>query len=72
MAGICGLAGHELIHHKGLIHKFTGTFTFTKILYSHFSIEHNIGHHKKIATEEDAATAHKGEIFYTFGLRSAV
>jgi alkane 1-monooxygenase len=72
MAGISGLAGHELIHKNNAIHKAIGTFTFTKILYSHFSLEHNTGHHKYIATVDDAATARKGEYFYTFGIRSAV
>jgi alkane 1-monooxygenase len=72
MAGISGLAGHELIHKKGIFHKFVGTFTFTKILYSHFSIEHQVGHHKNIATPDDPATASKGENFYSFGVKSAI
>jgi alkane 1-monooxygenase len=70
MAGINGLVGHELIHKKRFIHKFMGTFTYTKIMYSHFVSEHTSGHHKFVATPEDPATALKGEIFYTFWLRS--
>jgi len=64
MACINGLVGHELIHKKQAIHKFMGTFTYTKMLYSHFVYEHNAGHHKFVATPEDPATAAKGMTFY--------
>jgi len=71
MGGINGLCGHELIHKRNPIHKFVGTVTYSKILYSHFALEHGGGHHRNIATPVDPATAKKGENFYTFALRSA-
>lgn len=72
MAGVNGLAGHELIHKKEAFDKYLGMTTFTKILYSHFLLEHGSGHHRNVATPEDAATARLGENFYSFAVRSAV
>lgn len=72
MAGVNGLAGHELIHKKDPINKMLGMFTYSKILYSHFLLEHSNGHHRNIATPEDSATARKNENFYSFAIRSAI
>jgi alkane 1-monooxygenase len=72
MAGVNGLAGHELIHKKDPVNKMLGMFTYSKILYSHFLLEHSNGHHRNIATPEDSATAVKNEDFYTFAVRSAI
>lgn len=72
MAGVNGLAGHELIHKKDPINKMLGMLTYSKILYSHFLLEHSNGHHRNIATPEDSATAMKNENFYTFAVRSAL
>jgi alkane 1-monooxygenase len=36
----------------------------------HFFIEHNRGHHVRVATPEDPATSRKGETFYGFWWRS--
>lgn len=70
MAGVNGLAGHELIHRRESYNKAIGMFTFTKVLYSHFLLEHSSGHHRNVATPEDSATARVGEDFYSFTLRS--
>ena len=72
MAGVNGLAGHELIHRREPLNKAIGMFTFTKVLYSHFLLEHNSGHHRNVATPEDSATAREGENFYSFTIRSVV
>jgi len=66
------LAGHELIHKRRDFDKGLGMFTFTKILYSHFLLEHSAGHHRNVATPEDSATARKGENFFKFTVRSAM
>lgn len=63
MGGVNGLAGHELIHRREAHNKALGMFTYTKILYSHFVLEHGSGHHRNVATPDDSATALKGEIF---------
>ena len=72
MAGLSGLAGHELIHKRESVNKVTGVLPFTKILYSHFFLEHSNGHHRHVATEHDPATAKQGETFYSFFPRSAL
>lgn len=72
MAGVNGLAGHELIHRKEAYDKAIGMFTFSKIYYSHFLMEHGSGHHRNVATPEDSATARHGETFFTFCFRSAI
>ena len=72
MAGVNGLAGHELIHRKEAGHKILGTYTYTKIFYSHFFYEHNSGHHRNVATPKDPATANINEPFWTFAIRSAI
>ena len=69
MAGVNGLAGHELIHRKQSFNKGLGMLTFSKIMYSHFLLEHSSGHHRNVATIEDSATARKGETFFYFALR---
>jgi alkane 1-monooxygenase len=71
MAGVNGLAGHELIHKRDTFHKMLGMFTYSKILYSHFLLEHSNGHHRNVATPEDSATAAKNENFYSFAVKSA-
>lgn len=35
-----------------------------KNLYMHFTIEHLFGHHKKVATPDDPASADKGITVY--------
>jgi alkane 1-monooxygenase len=41
-------------------------------LYLHFFIEHNKGHHKRVATPEDPSSARYGEGVYAFYLRSII
>src|SRR5690348_17645818 len=40
--------------------------------YGHFFIEHNRGHHVKVATPEDPASARLGENFYAFLPRTVI
>lgn len=72
LSGVNGLAGHELIHKRNDFDKYLGMTTFSKMLYSHFFLEHGSGHHRNVATPDDAATARKGESFYCFAVRSAL
>lgn len=41
-----------------------------KNLYMHFTYEHLYGHHKRVATPEDPATALKGTTVYQFFFQS--
>jgi len=62
--------GHELVHRRELIHKILGNLVYSKMLYSHFIIQHIRSHHKKVATPEDPSTARKGESIWYFLYRT--
>lgn len=61
---------HELGHRTTRSEQAMAKLLLLPTLYQHFFIEHNRGHHKYVATPEDPATARKGELLYTFWLRS--
>ncbi|CAI2369313.1 unnamed protein product [Moneuplotes crassus] len=60
------VVGHELLHRRETVHKIFGTLEYTKVLYSHFFIEHVKGHHKNVATPLDPASSSIGESLYEF------
>lgn len=60
---------HEIFHKNG-IHRYTGTIHMVKNLYMHFTYEHLYGHHRRVATPEDPASAEKGDNVYTFFINS--
>lgn len=67
----CGInVGHELGHRSTKYEQFFSKVLLLPNLYLHFFIEHNQGHHKKVATKEDAASARFGENVYAFFVRS--
>lgn len=69
--GVIGInVGHELGHRRSLVERLMAIFLLSTSLYSHFYIEHNKGHHRHVATEEDSATARLGENLYFFIFRS--
>lgn len=72
LGGIGITVAHELIHRKEASHRFAGILLLTATSYAHFYIEHIRGHHKNVATDEDPASAKKGEAVYTFLLKSIV
>ncbi|MFT4705377.1 MAG: alkane 1-monooxygenase [Bradymonadia bacterium] len=62
--------GHELGHRrKGYEQNMSKALLLTT-LYMHFFIEHNRGHHTRVATEEDPASSRYGENIFAFFLRS--
>lgn len=63
---------HELGHKAGKLEQISAKLLLIPCLYTHFTIEHNYGHHVNIATPEDPATSRKGEWVYTFWLRSSI
>ena len=76
MVLITGSAGGyaiNLAHEMG--HKYTALeTTLSKCVlaltgYGHFTIEHNRGHHRDVATPADHASSRMGETIYTFVLR---
>jgi alkane 1-monooxygenase len=61
---------HELGHRNNKFDIFATRLLLLPCLYMHFTIEHNYGHHKNVATELDPATAKKGQSLYYFWITS--
>ena len=69
--GTCGInVAHELGHRESRIVQLLARVLLAPTMYTHFTIEHNFGHHKHVATPEDPATARLGEPIFSFWIRS--
>lgn len=68
--GIGIVVAHELGHRRGRLDRFLATVLLASVAYAHFLIEHNKGHHSRVATPADPATARLGEGFWRFFPRS--
>jgi alkane 1-monooxygenase len=70
----CGAFGiniaHELGHRSGRAEQAVSKLLLLTSLYMHFFIEHNRGHHARVATADDPASSRDGETVYGFWLRS--
>ena len=56
-SGFSIITAHELIHRKGRAEQALGRFLLCSVLYEHFYTEHLRGHHVRVGTPEDPATA---------------
>jgi alkane 1-monooxygenase len=76
MGLLCGTFGinvaHELGHRTDKREQFLAKLLLLTSLYMHFYIEHNKGHHRRVSTPEDPASARYGESVYAFYFRSVV
>ncbi|CUH64739.1 Alkane 1-monooxygenase [Thalassovita gelatinovora] len=63
------LVAHELGHALAKRDQLMAEFALALIAYGHFRIEHNIGHHKNVATPQDPASSRYNESIYRFALR---
>ena len=73
LCGVMGInVGHELGHRTSKFEQFLAKALLLTSLYMHFFIEHNKGHHKRVATREDPSSARYGEWLYAFYFRSIV
>ncbi len=74
MGMLCGILGINVAHELGhRANKFEQTLSKILLLssqYMHFFIDHNKGHHKKVATPEDPSTSRLGEPLYFFYWRT--
>lgn len=71
--GILGInAAHELGHRSTQYEQVMSKLLLLTSLYMHFFIEHNRGHHRHVSTDEDPASAKKGEWVYRFYFRTIV
>ena len=78
VAGVGINAAHELGHKSEKIEQWLAKVALAQSLYGHFYVEHNFGHHVRVATPQDPASSRFGESFWRFlprsvfgGLRSA-
>lgn len=72
VAGIGINTAHELGHKKEQHEKWLSKVALAQTFYGHFFIEHNRGHHVRVATPEDPASSRLGETFWTFLPRSVI
>lgn len=63
---------HELGHRPDAREQALAKIGLLPVLYQHFFIEHNRGHHKHVSTDADPATAKKNENIYAFFFRSII
>jgi alkane 1-monooxygenase len=68
--GVVGGVGintaHELGHKSEKVERWLSKITLAQSGYGHFYIEHNRGHHVRVATPEDPASSRLGESFWAF------
>ena len=73
IAGTIGITfAHELVHRPGRFELALGEILLASTSYAHFAIEHVYGHHRRVATPEDPATARFDESLYHFIPRCVV
>jgi alkane 1-monooxygenase len=72
IAGIGINTAHELGHKKEKHERWLAKIALAQSFYGHFYIEHNRGHHVRVATPEDPASARLGESLYAFLPRTVV
>ena len=63
---------HELGHRKNVLDKTLSKLLFLPCLYMHFYLEHNLGHHKNVGTQEDPATARYNQNLFHFWIESVI
>ncbi len=72
VSGIAINTAHELGHKRASIERWLSRVALAQSGYGHFFIEHNRGHHVRVATPEDPASARLGESFYRFLPRTVI
>ena len=70
MTGSGIIIAHEFGHRNSLWERTLAKTLLASVSYMHFIIEHNLGHHTRVATADDPSSARMGENFYSFWLRS--
>jgi alkane 1-monooxygenase len=69
--GVAIVVAHELGHKDVPWERWLAKITLAPVAYGHFFVEHNRGHHVRVATPEDPASARMGESFWAFLPRTA-
>jgi alkane 1-monooxygenase (EC 1.14.15.3) len=66
VSGVGINTAHELGHKTAPLERWLAKIALAPVAYGHFYVEHNRGHHVRVATPEDPASARYGESFYRF------
>ena len=66
VGGIAINTAHELGHKRKNAERWLSKIALSQTGYGHFFIEHNRGHHVRVATPEDPASSRLGESFWEF------
>ena len=69
VGGFCINLGHEIGHKQTPLEKWLAKLILAPTFYGHFTVEHNRGHHRDVATPEDPASSRMGESIWRFVLR---
>jgi alkane 1-monooxygenase len=72
IGGLAINAAHELGHTREQRERRLSKVALAQTCYGHFFVEHNRGHHVRVATPEDPASARFGESLYAFIPRSVI
>jgi alkane 1-monooxygenase len=72
VSGVAINTAHELGHKRASIERWLSKVALAQSGYGHFFIEHNRGHHVRVATPEDPASSRLGESFYRFLPRTVI
>ena len=70
IGGVSINAAHELGHRHERAERLLSKLALAQTGYGHFYVEHNRGHHKRVATVEDPASSRYDESVYHFVPRS--
>lgn len=62
--------GHELCHKKEKLPSLTADILLASVWYQHFAVEHVRGHHLRVSTPNDPASARYNENVYQFLIRT--
>jgi alkane 1-monooxygenase len=66
VGGVAINTAHELGHKRAGSERWLSRVALAQTGYGHFFIEHNRGHHVRVATPEDPASSRLGESFWAF------
>ena len=69
VGGFCINLGHEIGHKHTPLERWLAKLILAPTFYGHFTVEHNRGHHRDVATPEDPASSRMGETIWTFVFR---
>jgi len=75
VGGVSGVSintAHELGHKTDPFERWLAKIALAPVAYGHFFVEHNRGHHVRVATPPDPASARFGETFWEFLPRTVI